>query len=334
LPGGGALSKRFPDNGVRLSRAQDWVRQLSFMKNYLLLVACAALLIVPFAWAGSESDAKATAATTEATTDAVPLDIFKFESGYVFESDLNHGGSFGKQDEIQNEFEYGHRFQLSGNYYLHLGVSYDRYDFGSTAAPVPNHLQAWAGVFGVDYMHGSDVGAFLQIRPGFYTQSDFGISSFDAPITLGRIFVLQPDKFYIFAGAYAAFLRSGFPVLPLAGVVWMPSDEWHIIGLLPEPRIIYSPTKKLHLWAGGQLVGGSFRTDRRDGIQPGKLNGTQVDFNDYRAGVGLVHDLTNNFSIDLAAGYSLQRSFDFGRAGEHYRTDPSPYLQLQLNAAF
>jgi len=70
------------------------------------------------------------------------------------------------------------------------------------------------------------------------------------------------------------------------------------------------------------------------GIQPGKLNGTQVDFTDYRAGIGLVYDLTNTCSLDLGAGYSFQRAFDFNRAGEHYRTDPSPYIRLQLTAAF
>ena len=155
----------------------------------------------------------------------VPLDIFNLESSYDFESDLNHGGSFGKQAVIQNEIEYGHRIKLSGNLYVHVGFAYDRYDFGSTSAPVPNHLQSLAGVLGVDFMHGSDVGAFFQVRPGFYTQNDFGISSFDIPITLGRIFVLEQDKLYVFAGVNASFLRGGYPVIPLAGVIWIPPDN-------------------------------------------------------------------------------------------------------------
>ncbi len=183
-------------------------------------------------------------------------------------------------------------------------------------------------------MHGKDVGAFFQVRPGFYFQNDIGISSFDAPITLGRIFVVQEDKFYIFAGAYASFLRSGFPVLPLAGVVYIPSDNWRIMAVLPEPKIIYSATKQLDLWAGGELVGGSFRTDRNSDIRPGKLNGTQVDFADYRAGMGLTYSVSDHVSFDAAAGLSFQRQFDFGRAGETYRTDPSPYVRLQMSASF
>jgi opacity protein-like surface antigen len=304
------------------------------MKNFLNIGCGLLFLLAASAWAGSEMDGKASTTIAQATATPVPLDIFKFEQGYVFESDLNHGGSHGKQDEIQSEIEYGHRIHLNGNWYVHVGLSYDRYDFGSTASPVPNHLQAMAAVVGADYMHGSDVGAFFQVRPGFYTQNDLGISSFDAPITLGRIFVLQPDKLYVFGGAYASFLRGGFPVLPLLGVIWIPSEQWRIMGALPEPRLIYSATKKLDLWAGGELVGGSFRTDNNEGLKPGKLRGAQVDFSEYRAGVGLAYDVTDNFTVDFGAGYSIQRDFNFSRAGETYRTDPAPYVRLEMKAEF
>jgi hypothetical protein len=305
------------------------------MKNFLCLLACcAAVVITPSLKAGTETDDKTAVATIQKPVEATPLDLFKLEEGYVFESDLNHGGSFGKQDEIQTEIEYGHRIRVSGNLYVHVGFSYDRYDFGSTSAPVPNHLQAIAGVFGIDYMHGKDVGAFFQVRPGFYTQNDIGISSFDAPITLGRIFVIQEDRFYIFAGAYASFLRGGFPVLPLAGVIWIPCDQIRVMAVIPEPKVIYSPTKRLSLWAGGELVGGSFRTDRNEGIQPGKLRGAQVDFSEYRAGIGVAYALSDKVSVDVGAGYSIQRQFDFGRAGETFRTDPSPYVRLLMSAAF
>jgi hypothetical protein len=87
-------------------------------------------------------------------------------------------------------------------------------------------------------------------------------------------------------------------------------------------------------WVGGELVGGSFRTDRNDDIRPKKLNGTQVDFADYRAGVGLTYKMSENVSVDVGAGVSISRQFDFGRAGETYRTDPSPYVRLQMSAAF
>jgi hypothetical protein len=270
----------------------------------------------------------------EQKTEAVSLDLVEIDSSYVFGSDLHRGGSFGDQYAIGSSFSYGHRFFLSGHLYLHLGVSYERFDFGSTGAPVPEHLQAVAGTIGVDYMHNNDVGAFIQVKPGFYTENDFDSASFDAPITLGRIFVLQPDRLYVFVGANASFLRGRFPVIPLAGLIWMPNDKWKIMGILPEPRVIYSPCDKFDLWVGGQLTGGSFRTDRNDTIFPHKLSGAQVDYSDYRVGGGFVYSPCDAVTVDLGGGISLQRKFDFYRAGMTYKTDPAPYLRLEVRAKF
>src|SRR4029453_14246335 len=98
--------------------------------------------------------------------------------------------------------------------------------------------------------------------------------------------------------------------------------------------LIYSATKKIDLWVGGELVGGAFRTDRNDNIKPAKLNGTTVNFSDYRAAVGFVYTVSDAFKVNFDAGCSIQRQFDFGRAGETYRTDPSPYVRILLCAQF
>ena len=183
-------------------------------------------------------------------------------------------------------------------------------------------------------MHGKHVGAFLQLRPGFYFQNDIGISSFDVPIRLGRFFVVKDEKLYLLGGASASFLRGEYPVLPLAGVIWILSEHVRLMALFPTPKLIYSPTKKLDIWVGGGINGGSYRTDRNESIRPKKLNGAQVDFSEYRAGVGMTYAVSKSFSFEVDAGYSIQRQFDFARAGETYRTDPAPYVRIALSAAF
>jgi hypothetical protein len=296
------------------------------------LLALAALIFCTQTWAAAiKSEVESIG---EEKPEAVSRDLFELESSYVFESDLHRGVSFGDQSAAWNSFYYGHRFLLNGNLYLQLGISYDRFDFGSTGAPVPEHLQSVAGTVTLEYMHGNDIGAFIQVKPGFYTEDDFGSSSFDAPITLGRIFVLQPDKLYAFVGANAGFLRGQYPVIPLAGLIWMPSDHLRFLALLPEPRIIYSPGNKWDFWIGGQLTGGSFRTDQDDTIVPHKLSNAQVDYSDYRVGAGLIYSPCDAVMIDLGAGYSLQRKFDFHRAEMTFKTDPAPYFRLEIKAKF
>lgn len=266
-----------------------------------------------------------------AKREAVPHTIVEMKSGYVFASDLEN---FGSQSSAQSKIEISRRFLVAGNYYLRLGAAYDRFDFGATDAPVPDHLQSFAGVIALEYLRGQHVGAFFQIRPGFYTEDDLGLSSFDAPMTAGRIFVLQEKKLYLFAGATASFLRGDLPVLPLAGLIWLPREDLRVMAIVPDPRIVYSPTKKLDLWVGGELVGGSFRTDHDDDITPRKLSAAQVDYSDYRVGFGLEYAPSDALSLDFGIGYSLQRSFDFNRAGEDYATEPAPYIRLALKAKF
>ena len=304
------------------------------MKHFArVLTLAGSIFLLGSAFAGTEEQL----ITQAKSEEKVPIDIFETETGYVFESDLNHGGSFGKQYEFQNEFVYGHRFLLNGNWYLHLGLSYNRFDFGNTDAPVPVHLQSMAGVIGIDYMRGADMVAFIQFRPGFYTEEHIGLASFDCPILLGRFWTLQPDKLYFLTAAYAAFLRGGYPVIPLVGVVWIPNEKIRLMGLLPEPRVIYSVSKQLEFWAGGELAGGSFRTDHHDefvGPHVAKLSGTQVDYYDYRAGAGFTYSPTDRIDLDLGGGCSIQRSFNYHRAGEYYRTDPAPYVRFEIKAKF
>jgi hypothetical protein len=306
------------------------------MKRFLRAADLLTIIFVafaPVAWAGPAPSGKNTV-TIATNTERVPIDEIAIESAYTFESDLNHGGSFGKQWEFQNDFEFTHRFQLAGNWYLHTGVSYDRLDFNDTAAPVPIHLQAMAGVIGIDYMHGGDVGAFLQFRPGFYTEEHLGIRSFDVPISLARAWVLQPDKLYIYTGVNYAGLRGGYGVLPIFGVIWIPNQQWRIMGIAPEPRIIYSPNDKLDLYIGGELQGGSYRVDHHDNWQPHKLSGGQVDYEGYRVGVGAVYSVSKEVDLNFGAGYTLQRAFKYHRAGENFRTDPAPFLRFELAAKF
>lgn len=302
----------------------------SFARSLLIP---AALFFTAQAWAGSEDQSTYTAKTT-VETEKVTLDLFQTQSDFVFESDLNHGGSFGSQYAAHNAFEYAHRFLLTGNLYLRAGLGAERFDFGNTSAPVPVHLQSYYGVVGFDYMSGNDIGAFLWVKPGFYTEEHIGISSFDAPITVGRIFVLQPDRLYVLVGAQAAFLRGGYPVIPFAGIIYKPSDKLTVMGTLPSPRIIYAPNDKLDVWLGGEVVGGSFRTDSHDDLPQRKLSNAQVDYEDYRAGVGFAYSPCDAISVGFGAGYSIERGFKFHRAGENYRTDPAPYVKLEIKAAF
>ena len=209
------------------------------MRKFFLLAAGIAFSFSWQASAGVESRY-----FSDPTTEKTPIDLFSFEGGYVFESKLKDGGTdFGKQDAFEIEGEYSHRFHIKGNWYFRAGINYNRFEFGDSGAPVPDHLQSIGALFSIEYcMHG-ERGAFLDVRPGFYGVDNFDSSSFDALITLGRAWVLKPDKIFLFTGVTASFLRASYPVLPLVGLVWHIDEHWLIYGVVPEPRLVYMPNK-------------------------------------------------------------------------------------------
>jgi hypothetical protein len=290
------------------------------------------LTIVSFstAFAGETQEYSTTSATSETA-----LDLFRIDSSYVFESELdNDFGPNGDQDAFQFSIDYSHRFRLGGKIYLRAGIGYTRFQFGETNAPVPEQLQTLNAMVGLEYMVGNDVGAFLYMRPGFYTETDFGSSSFDIPTTLGRAFVLQEGKLFLIVGATGGGLRGKFPILPIAGLIWKPSEQWNLFLVPPDPRISYSPNKNVSFYAGGQLVGSSFRTDRDDNIFPQKLSNAQVDYTEYRAGVGIDFRCGDAVTVNVAAVTHSCASFDFERADEEFEAAPAPYVRVGLKAEF
>ncbi len=300
------------------------------MKKHILLAALFFAFVVA-ARAGSVE----TRFTADSETERPALDLFSFDSSYVFESQISRRNiDFGEQDAFQLSAEYSHRFLLTGRIYLRLGVAYNRFEFGQTFAPVPDQLQSLAGIVGLDYMVGKDLGAFLQLRPGFYTDRTFDGDSFDVPITLGRLWILQDKRLYLLTGVNYAFLRGQYPVLPLVGLIWYPSDQWSVFAILPEPRITYKPNSNLGLWVGGQLTGGSFRTEASTTILPRRLSNAQVDYSEYRAGVGVDFHFGQAVTLSMAGGYAFERRFNFDRAGFEYETDPAPYVRATLKAEF
>lgn len=332
---------------ARVPRCRGAAREMTKLLSHALRDALQSLgmsrLLVAFAWMiptiALASGGLVPAIPSTIKTQFVPRDVFQLETGYVFQSDLNHGGSYGKQDAVQNYIEWGHRIQLAGNLYLRAGFTYQRFDFGRTnALPIPDHLQSAAILLGIDYMHGKDIGAFFQIKPGVYFEHDAGRDSFDVPITAGRIFVLRDDELYMFVGANVAFLRGGLPVVPLVGFIWTPNEQWHAMAMLPEPRVVYSPNNQWDIWAGGEIVGGSFKLDEHPDFanipHVAKLSAAQVDYTEYRTGVGVIYSPVDNISFDLGGGMEIERAFLFHRAGENYRTDPAPFLRLQVKAKF
>lgn len=286
--------------------------------------------------AGSDfkgSDFKKSIVEPQPEEPGPPLNIVKAEESYVFESGFRRGaGKLGDQDALETFFLAAHRFPLGGRWYFKVGGAYHRFDFGTSRAPLETTLQSAAAVLALEYIVGDDVGFFIESRPGFYFSDDVSGDSFDAPTAMALAYPVVDEKFYLIGGvAYTGF--SGYPVVPLAGLLWHINPQWSLKAYLPEPRLVYHASDALDVWVGGELTGGSYRTENPN-ANPKRIRGAVVDYAEWRAGAGFCYRVCPGFKFDAAAGYVFSRQFDYHRAGETYGLEGAPYVKIGGIAEF
>ena len=306
------------------------------MKSLPHLFCAISLACAASALAGSK-EVKDYKAALECPPDA--LTIIHASADFVGASDFKH--SSGHQEALHYDFEADQRIPLGftwpnkecGRWYLKLGVNYSRFDFDTeNQTRVPNTLQNISGVIALEYLVKGEVGILLETRPGVYFEHDINSGAFDSPTTLALAYpVFGGDKFYVIGGVAGALLWSP-NIIPVVGVLWHINDQWDLRGYLPEPRLVYKASDKLQVWVGGELAGGGYKTDHRD-VDPHKLSGAVVTYTDVRAGAGITL-ACKPFTVDLGGGVSLQRDFDYNRAGSRFRTDAAPYVKIAVIAAF
>jgi hypothetical protein len=305
------------------------------MKSLTALLCAFTLSAPAFAGVGNAKDTK----TIEEPCPPNSLLLINTSADYVGESKFRHGG--GKQDAMHFDFEVDQRIPLGfawpnhecGKWYLRIGADYDRFDFDTEhQSRVPNTLQSATAVIALEYVVHDDAAIMLETRPGVYFEHDINGGAFDAVTTLAFAYpVFGGDKFYAIFGVAGAALWSPH-FLPVIGATWYISDKWELDAVLPDPRLIYKASDKLQIWAGGELAGGAYKTDRRD-VDPHKLSGAVVTYTDIRAGGGVTWK-AKPFTVELAAGASMQREFDYARAGSRFRTRPAPYVELAIETRF
>ena len=275
----------------------------------------------------------------KAMVPADPRLIFRYTTSYVFESDFERGDD-ASGDALATDLEIGYRIPLGlewpnrerGAWYLRLGARYRRFDFNTSGdLPVPDRLQGIAAVIGLEYLIDGRRVILADAQPGFYFESDVTSDAFDVPIRVVAPIELNESVAFVVGVSYVG-LRS-YPFLPVVGVNWRINDQWTVRAIPPDPRIIYSPSKNLNFWLGGEVVGGSFRADERDRT-PSKINSAVLVYDDYRVAAGITCRC-DWLTVEVSGGYSLHRKIDYHRAEEGFETDEgAPFAAVEIQAVF
>ena len=165
----------------------------------------------------------------------------------------------------------------------------------------------------------------ISVAPGWY--SDFEDGGEDAFRLTGRgiaRYDWTPGRTQLVLGV--AYLgRVHTKLLPVAGVIWTPSDEWNLELVFPKAKIA-----RRTAWGSGfehwLYLGGGFGGDNWSVLDPQGNRDTLV-MRDWRLTLGWERKMNGGAGFGVETGYVFSRDFEYVSSGVVY--EPADTLLLR-----
>jgi hypothetical protein len=221
---------------------------------------------------------------------------------------------------------------------LRLGAEWERFSFGLPEdAPLPNTLQSFSAVMGIDMQFSDSIIVRAEGQPGVY---DSGLSHlswdiFNLPFLIGGTYIYSPNLQLILG--VSVDVERKYPVIPAAGVRWKMAPQWLLDATLPTPRLEYEMTRDMSLYLGANVKQVSYRMESDFGVTHGiqRLDHSILTYSEIRTGGGFDWKISPVVTFTGEVGYQPYRDFDFYRADVRYHQDGgAPYGMLSLHGAF
>ncbi len=269
-----------------------------------------------------------------------PALVDAFSSTYTYSGggDLERGGArVGEVSISRFDFSVSGRVPLRPGMMLIPGVAYTHTTLDTSAGtPLPGSVQELSLSLGVRGVLSQQWAYLAAVRPGFYGDfKNVGSDSFNVPLFLAAFYRQSETLTWTFGLTANAFNDN--PVLPVVGVIWKFAPDWQLDVGFPRTGVSYKFDSKLTLRGGLSVLGGNYRITENLGVPaPGvaRLNNTYLDLTEVRVGAGLAYKLDGGFELDLDAGVTTLRRFDYPDRNYRLKSDNVGWLSLTLNRRF
>ena len=259
--------------------------------------------------------------------DQAPLWSVDLNSDFTMGSKIMKSSDFGSQAVYRYEIEALRNFHLFDRYYLQLGIDSERFDFSRSNSLYPYSISSVAAEVSLSYWTGEDLYSVLKLEPGlYYTRDHIASNSFDVPIRAVAGLKMR-DNFHVVLGVDVdPFEQEWF--IPVCGFNWKINDQYNLRAVFPQPRFSYTPSKTLEFFIAADLVGGGYRNGP---TSDQRTNNALLDYSEYRAAGGVNYNPLKGLSFEMTAGWSIERRFDYFRAGPDDIAKSAPYFKLDIS---
>lgn len=286
------------------------------MKHFFV-IACLVGLILPVnnAHASAESVFIREGLTTEDS-----LSEYEFRLMGIAESDAGNGSAdFGTVSEYIADWDWGLVFLkdvLGGDLDLRLRTALTILDDGG-GVDLPSQLAYITANIGWVAGNREELSFELRAAPGIYSDlEEISGEALDVPFSLAFRKVLDSEL----AAILGLQIRPGFTdqVMPLAGVIWDPSEPIRVAICLPESRVTWEPSSAFRAYLGFEWENMSYAL--HDDYE-------QVTLEDFLLSLGMAVDVGAAAGLELEVGKVMNRTIEFDEAGS-FSTD-----QLEVDSA-
>ncbi|MBV8378546.1 MAG: hypothetical protein JO279_16230 [Verrucomicrobia bacterium] len=259
--------------------------------------------------------------------DQGPLWSVDLNSDYTLGSKIMKTASFGSQAVYHYQIEALRNLPFFDKYYFQLGVISERFDFSRSNSLYPYSITSVAGDLAISYWTGDDFYPLLKFEPGlYYTRDHIRLDALDVPIRAVTGFKIR-EKVHLVLGVDTDPFEEDWAI-PICGFNWEVNDQYNLRAVFPDPRFSYMPNKKLELFIAADLIGGGYRNGPTDDR---RTNNALLDYSEYRGGSGVNYTPRKGFSLEMSAGWSIERRFDYFRGGPDDASKSAPYFKLDVS---
>lgn len=265
------------------------------------------------------------------------IDSFSTSYSYSGSGDVARGGTqVGEVSLSRFDFSVSGRMPIREGLVFIPGLAYTHTTLDASAGvPLPGSVQELSLSLGLRGVINREWAYLAAIRPGFYGDFKKVSDSFNAPLFLAAFYTPSPELTWTFGVTANAY--NDHPVLPVVGVRWKFAPDWQLDVGFPRTAVTYRVNSQLSLRTGLSVLGGNYRISENLGSPaPGvaRLANTYLNLTEIRVGAGVNYTFADGLSLDLDAGVTTLRRFDYPDRNYRLNGDNVGWLTLALNRRF
>jgi hypothetical protein len=248
----------------------------------------------------------------------------RVETTWLAGSEVRNSGGNLNMGEVTAEFT--KRFSINPKLELSTGFKYGLREIDAPAsALLPDSLQTLAVQVGAEYRKSDDLTLGFRVSPS--VKSDFkAFESKDLRLLVEMHAKYQLNrKLTLLGGIAYTGEQHSFPVLPVLGVLYTPSERWGFALGFPRTKIMYMPYKGTELFLGATFSGGEYR------LHDAAVGANVISYKDYRAVAGVELPLYSVARLAISGGYAFGRKFTFDEGNRaDLKLGNAPFCSMDL----